>query len=919
MDEFFDNIDKKKSAFEETEKEVQTAENPEVLRDTESEDVPFQSGEPGVEHEDPDGEELGFVSEDEDGKKVKKHKKSIRAGVGKQWKRFTAWADKFPRPDWWRYIQDHVGSLASVLLLAVLVTAGFTFMKFLGGLEKYGEDFTAPFSLISAAEFVKDDGEDLYNTLECYFWGSLHLAFVVYLVMYWVRRMGFFFGKKKKTVLSVSAACVRTVLAAAAFVLCLCYDQDTVDLAPEIWQGVINCLDPEHFLAIPLKYLSREPWMYLRWILAFTLPALFLTNWHRVRLWAKKAARIHGWFLKCCIGLVVASAGYAIVELSCESKLLMFLNLRFFAFAYWLLILLFFYILTRKIALSAYICLGLAEFIGLGNYCVMQFRGSYVMYGDLLVIGTALEVAGNYKLVMDRYFYIPVVILIVSILLVRRLSRPFRKSREEKKLLKQEQLLRRGTKEGRQRRKKRILSTLAGEAVLIAFVLIGMYNGYLYNYIKGNGWNYTQEIEEHGYMPYFFSNIMATANVKLEGYDREAADAAIREGAAAYDENHEEKTVQEPNIIVVQNEAFADLSVIYDYELSTDCMPFVHSLTENTQKGYVNTSVTGGPTANTEFEFLARYSFAYLSTGSIAYAQYVKAKMPSILTVLQNQENPYYSIGYHPYHASGYNRESVYQTLGFDEGIFYEDTSDMDRVRGLLSDRADYQDVISMYERNKEATDRPLFVFNVTIQNHSPFTYLNDKLDRVKVTSFEGTKGINNYFTLLRESDAAFEELVSYFSQVDEPTIILMYGDHQPSWDDDSKKIWEEHYLSEDKSVRDRDKYYVPYVMWANYDIEEYDGLKWGDNEGEKDVISMNYLSSKLLEASGVRLSDYDKYLLNLHETIPAITCKGFWDTQGNWYQNSNEITYTQERFDYHQICYNILFDKKHHLWERFQ
>ena len=420
-------------------------------------------------------------------------------------------------------------------------------------------------------------------------------------------------------------------------------------------------------------------------------------------------------------------------------------------------------------------------------------------------------------------------------------------------------------------------------------------------------------------MPYFFSNIMATANVKLEGYDREAADAAIREGAAAYDENHEEKTVQEPNIIVVQNEAFADLSVIYDYELSTDCMPFVHSLTENTQKGYVNTSVTGGPTANTEFEFLARYSFAYLSTGSIAYAQYVKAKMPSILTVLQNQENPYYSIGYHPYHASGYNRESVYQTLGFDEGIFYEDTSDMDRVRGLLSDRADYQDVISMYERNKEATDRPLFVFNVTIQNHSPFTYLNDKLDRVKVTSFEGTKGINNYFTLLRESDAAFEELVSYFSQVDEPTIILMYGDHQPSWDDDSKKIWEEHYLSEKKSVRDRDKYYVPYVMWANYDIEEYDGLKWGDNEGEKDVISMNYLSSKLLEASGVRLSDYDKYLLNLHETIPAITCKGFWDTQGNWYQNSNEITYTQERFDYHQICYNILFDKKHHLWERFQ
>lgn len=871
----------------------------------------LRAADAGVDETDPDEVELGFADVTEKGEN-RSPKSTVK-------KKIKTWADRcrrclgrIPCPAWWRYVQEHVPSLASVLLAAILVTAAFTFMKFLGGMEEYGEDFTAPFSLISAAEFVKDDGEDLYDTIECYFWGSLHLAFVVYLAMYWVRRMGFFFGKKKKTVKSVAAAAVRTVLAAAVFAACLCYDADTVEMAPDLFWSVVNCLDLDHFLAVPLHYLSRVPWSYGRWILAFLLPALLLTNWERVGKWAKKAPKLHPWFFKCCIALVVAAAGYAIVELSCESKLLMFLNLRFFAFGYWLLILLFFYILTKRIALSAWICLALAEFIGLGNYCVMQFRGSYVMYGDLLVIGTALEVAGNYTLVMDRYFYIPLAIAVASAGLVWLLARPIRRTKEEKQLLK-------GTAEGKKAARKRIGAVLAGEALLIGFIAVGMYNGFLYNYIKGNGWNYTQEVEEHGYMPYFFSNIMATANVKLEGYDREETDAAIAGGAAAYDASHEAGTVQEPNIIVVQNEAFADLSMIYDYELSDDCMPFIHSLTENTQKGYVNTSVTGGPTANTEFEFLTRYSFAYLSTGSIAYAQYVKAKMPSILTVLQNQENPYYSIGYHPYHASGYNRESVYQTLGFDEGIFYEDTTGMDRIRGLLSDRADYRDVISMYEENEARGDQPLFVFNVTIQNHSPFTYLNDKLDRVEVTSFEGTKGINNYFTLIKESDAAFKELVDYFSNVEEPTIILMYGDHQPSWDDDSKKIWDERFLAEDTAVQNRDKYYVPYVMWANYDIEEYDGLKWGDNPGEKDVISMNYLSSILLEAAGVRLSDYDKYLLNLHETIPAITCKGWWDTEGVWHQNSDTDTYADERFDYHQICYNILFDKKHHLWERFQ
>jgi hypothetical protein len=131
--------------------------------------------------------------------------------------------------------------------------------------------------------------------------------------------------------------------------------------------------------------------------------------------------------------------------------------------------------------------------------------------------------------------------------------------------------------------------------------------------------------------------------------------------------------------------------------------------------------------------------------------------------------------------------------------------------------------------------------------------------------------------------------------------------------------VWDEHFISEDSAEQTRDKYYVPYIMWANYDIEEYDGLCWGDNPGEKNVISMNYLSSLLLENAGVELSDYDKYLLNLRETIPAITSKGWWDALGTWHDNADALNLTEERSDYHQICYNILFDKKNHLWERFE
>ena len=67
----------------------------------------------------------------------------------------------------------------------------------------------------------------------------------------------------------------------------------------------------------------------------------------------------------------------------------------------------------------------------------------------------------------------------------------------------------------------------------------------------------------------------------------------------------------------------SDLSVLGDYETDTEVMPFINSLTKNTQKGWMYSSVKGGNTANTEFEFLTDLSMYFLPTGSIAYQQYI--------------------------------------------------------------------------------------------------------------------------------------------------------------------------------------------------------------------------------------------------------------------------------------------------------
>lgn len=53
---------------------------------------------------------------------------------------------------------------------------------------------------------------------------------------------------------------------------------------------------------------------------------------------------------------------------------------------------------------------------------------------------------------------------------------------------------------------------------------------------------------------------------------------------------------------------WADLPAIYGFETDTDVFPNIHSM-DNAVRGKVLTSVYGGGTANTEYEFLTATAF----------------------------------------------------------------------------------------------------------------------------------------------------------------------------------------------------------------------------------------------------------------------------------------------------------------------
>lgn len=638
----------------------------------------------------------------------------------------------------------------------------------------------------------------------------------------------------------------------------------------------------EHFT----NYYSLGNWVsFFRIVIAFIVLGAFVVDWPSLIKSFKSFPCAHPFLCKAVFVLGISVCSCMLVEFQIASKMNMAQYLLFYNILYWLILQVFIDVITRGVKTGAFVSLGLSFLIGLVNDVVYQFRGNYVMYGDLTVVRTAMEVAGKYTYKPSLWFWISVAILVIAVVVTICLKFP----KHEKPHVKE------------------IVIRAGIEVVLVAGVLFTFSNGRLYRNVFGVGWDYNKNVAVTGYLPYFMSNMNSIKKVTLDGYSVEQADAALEKMSDT------KASYKSPNIIIIQNEAFSDLSVAYDIKTNQDYMPFIRSLKENTRKGYLNMSITGGPTANTEFEVLLRSSITFLPYGSVPYTQYINADLPSVPMVLKNQPTPYHTVGYHSYYTSGYRRAEVYSHFGFDEIVFEDNfktkRSNDELVRDLVSDSADYKTVEAMYEDWRKKSDAPWFCFNVTIQNHGGYTqqYTPSEADKVYVTNFAATDSINQYLSLIKVSDNAFKELIEYFSNCKEPTIIAMYGDHQPSFDDDANEVLKDH------SKGSVYNYYVPYVIWANFDIQEE------DTTGRLNTLSTNYFASTVFNVAGIKLTDYDRYLLDLHERIPALTALGAWDKEGSHYTSPKTSPYADSIATLEMIQYNLIFDDAKRLRKRFE
>lgn len=503
---------------------------------------------------------------------------------------------------------------------------------------------------------------------------------------------------------------------------------------------------------------------------------------------------------------------------------------------------------------------------GAANYFVSVYRGTPVLPLDLTALGTASAVSGSYDFTPTWQMALAIAAVLLSCVLLWRKAGSGRLS---------------------------ILSrVLCAAGCLLCLIPILQPNRLARFGVKTDVWDQTGAYRTSGALATFLRNTEFmeveepedSSPERLSEIMEHAGDASIPL----------QSSVDHPNIIAIMNESWADFEEFGNLELTQSVTDYISSL-DNAVWGHAYTSVFGAGTSCSEFEFLTGNSMAFLPSGSIPYQQYILKDTPSLASLLQ--EEGYETRAFHPGEYTSWQRNLAYPLLGFTQ---FKCGDDMDvpqtMEHGYVSDQSDFEQIIWEFEHKEKG--QPLFLFNVTIQNHGSYT-VKDYPAQVQLADQPGAYPMaEQYLTLANKTDEAFQKLVDYFSQCDEPTLIVMFGDHQPSVE---QEFLDKAYgVTQDQMTMGQymNKYRVPFVIWANYPLEL---------EGPKET-SLNFLSQYVLSYSGIPTDSYGRFLWSLQGVVPALTFVGYQDALGAAYSHLETTDYTPFIQDYQALQYDRLF-----------
>ena len=528
----------------------------------------------------------------------------------------------------------------------------------------------------------------------------------------------------------------------------------------------------------------------------------------------------------------------------------------------------------------AYIMTYVVTFIyGLVNHFVYDFKGCPPMFNDIFAAKTAMTVMGGYTYSIDRrivYGGVLFLVALASMVVIAPENIPVGQSRKGK------------------------VAAWAARIILPVVLLIGVGRIDVGKRLglTIDGWAPVFSFRDNGAPVTMLMSYRLSKPEKPEGYSDVAAERILANytsdsstGEAA------EESGKRPIVITIMNESFTNLGVLGDFE-SDSYLANWYAEGSYVRRGYVYSSVYGGGTCNSEFEFLTGDSIANIQAGAYPYENYDLTETENIVKYLRDAEG-YYTVAFHPYKADNWNRPEAYEALGFDIFLTQDDVEDPEYLASKISDASDYAKVEELLDE-AQMDEKPLFLFNVTMQNHGGYAVesVAGDVEPIEIEpAYSGYSDAVCFMTLMRESDQAFADFLSDLEAREEPIVVCMFGDHQPALDTEFRNAITVQDGGNEVAQQQKSQM-TPYMIWTNFDT---------GTEQREENMSINYLGATLMDVAGYHTT-YTNYLLELQKKIPVVNACGYQTSDGQWHSLEEKNVDLDE---YKIVQYYEIFHKK--------
>lgn len=408
---------------------------------------------------------------------------------------------------------------------------------------------------------------------------------------------------------------------------------------------------------------------------------------------------------------------------------------------------------------------------------------------------------------------------------------------------------------------------------------------------------HSKSFNEQGSLIYFISSYQvdpAEISEISSQYSEKKMDEIVKKYQAEFSDTDKFGDDNE-TVITILSEAFSDPETFSGVKWKEDPMPNFRKL-QRESGGYLQTSIFGGGTTNTEFSILTGFSYAFFNPQVNAF-DYLSQHKELSQSIAQYKSD---SIAVHTHFKTGYHRSEVLPNLGFSKFIGREDilksgnpNKEVYYKEGLLSDDTFFKQLLLEVNSN---TSQNLLVHGMSMQNHYPFTEtakgkLNDKEVLIAGNKLDSEqKQLALYARGINETDQALGTFIKSLEAMDRNVTVVMYGDHYPAL---NNSVYAKYPVKNDKNKNIND-HSTPYFVWKNHNRK---------SKYVRDVMKPEGLSALEVEEGNSKVPVFYQFISKINNSLGA---KKYTDT--------NSMTKEQKELvnDYQLIQYDMLQGKQY-------